>query len=48
VYLTPIINELPPANIVALLGSDQRSRSGRTTNFLALLKQSIGDKPWYQ
>ena len=40
--------ELPSANIVALLGSDQRSRSGRTTNFLALLKQSIGEKPWYQ
>ncbi len=40
--------ELPTANIVALLGTDQRSRSGRTTKFLALLKQSIGGKPWYQ
>jgi DNA-binding transcriptional LysR family regulator len=40
--------ELPTANIVALLGTDQRSRSGRTTKFLALLKKSIGEKPWYQ
>ncbi|GAA6171639.1 LysR family transcriptional regulator [Colwellia sp. KU-HH00111] len=39
--------ELPSANIVALLGTDQRSRSGRTTKFLALLKKSIGEKPWY-
>jgi DNA-binding transcriptional LysR family regulator len=38
--------ELPKANIVALLGTDQRSRSARTTKFLALLKQNIGEKPW--
>jgi len=40
--------ELPTANIVALLGTDQRSRSGRTTKFLTLLKSNIGKKPWYQ
>ncbi len=40
--------ELPTANIVALLGTDQRSRSLRTTKFLELLKKSIGGKPWYQ
>lgn len=39
--------ELPTANIVALLGTDQRSRSGRTTKFLELLKKEIGAKPWY-
>ncbi|WP_286233391.1 LysR family transcriptional regulator [Thalassotalea sediminis] len=40
--------ELPTANIVALLGTDQRSRSGRTTRFLELIKEKIGQKPWYQ
>jgi len=40
--------ELPTANIVALLGTDQRSRSNRTTKFLALLKSNIGEKPWYK
>jgi len=38
--------ELPTANIVALLGTDQRSRSARTTKFLAFLKKNIGIKPW--
>jgi DNA-binding transcriptional LysR family regulator len=40
--------ELPTANIVALLGTDQRSRSGRTTKFLELLKKNIGEKPWHK
>jgi len=40
--------ELPTANIVALLGTEQRARAGRTTQFLALLKSNIGAKPWYQ
>jgi len=40
--------ELPTANIVALLGTDQRSRSLRTTKFLELLKKDISGKPWYQ
>jgi len=39
--------ELPTANIVALLGTEQRARAGRTTKFLALLKNNIGDKPWH-
>jgi DNA-binding transcriptional LysR family regulator len=39
--------ELPTANIVALLGTDQRSRSVRTAKFLELLKKNIGEKPWY-
>lgn len=39
--------ELPTANIVALLGTDQRSRSERTTKFLELLKKNIGEEPWY-
>jgi DNA-binding transcriptional LysR family regulator len=38
--------ELPTANIVALLGTDQRSRSARTTKFLTFLKKNIGSKPW--
>jgi len=40
--------ELPTANIVALLGTEQRARAGRTTKFLALLKSNIGAKPWRQ
>lgn len=40
--------ELPTANIVALLGTEQRARAGRTTEFLELLKSSIGTRPWYQ
>ena len=39
--------ELPTANIVALLGTEQRARAGRTTKFLKLLKSSIGAKPWH-
>jgi len=39
--------ELPPANIVALLGTEQRARAGRTTKFLELLKNNIGKQPWY-
>lgn len=38
--------ELPSADIVALLGSDQRTRSARTIKFLELLKQSLGLQPW--
>lgn len=37
---------LPGADIVALLGSQQRQRSARTMRFLALLKQSLGARPW--
>jgi len=40
--------ELPAANIVALLGTEQRARAGRTTKFLALLKSNIGEKPWHK
>ncbi len=39
--------ELPSANIVALLGTEQRARAGRTTKFLDLLKNSIGKQPWH-
>lgn len=38
--------DLPSANIVALLTTDRRSRSDRTTKFLSLLKQNIGERPW--
>jgi DNA-binding transcriptional LysR family regulator len=37
---------LPSADIVALLGSEQRQRSARTMHFLDLLKQSLGARPW--
>ncbi|MFT5759244.1 MAG: DNA-binding transcriptional LysR family regulator [Alteromonadaceae bacterium] len=40
--------ELPSANIVALLGTEQRARAGRTTKFLELLKNNIGKQPWHQ
>jgi len=40
--------ELPTANIVALLGTEQQARAGRTTKFLELLKSSLGKRPWYQ
>jgi len=39
--------ELSSANIVALLGTEQRARAGRTTKFLELLKNSIGKQPWH-
>lgn len=39
--------ELPQADIVALLSTDQRSRAERTSRFLARLKEVIGAKPWY-
>ncbi|MGY8871474.1 MAG: LysR substrate-binding domain-containing protein [Pseudomonadales bacterium] len=38
--------ELPSADIVALLGSNQRMRSERTVRFLARLKKSLAPKPW--
>jgi len=38
--------ELASVDIVALLGTEQRARSSRTTKFLALLKEEIGKKPW--
>jgi len=38
--------ELPAANIVALLGTQQRARAVRTTKFLDLLKSNISAKPW--
>lgn len=37
---------LPGADIVALLGSQQRQRSARTMRFLELLRQSLGARPW--
>lgn len=36
----------PAADIVALLGSEQRQRSARTMRFLELLKQSLTPAPW--
>lgn len=39
-------HELPDADIVALLGSEQRRRSARTMRFLELLKESLGARPW--
>ena len=39
--------ELPSANIVALLGTEQRARAGRTTKVLELLKSNIGAQPWF-
>lgn len=37
---------LPSADIVALLGTDNRSRTAKTKKFLAYLKQRIAQKPW--
>lgn len=37
----------PAADIVALLGSEQRQRSARTMRFLDLLKQSLTPSPWH-
>lgn len=37
---------LPSADIVALLGTDTRSRSARSTHFLQLLKQRLVTQPW--
>jgi DNA-binding transcriptional LysR family regulator len=39
-------HHLPSADIVALLGSEQRQRSARTMHFLELLKQSLAARPW--
>jgi hypothetical protein len=39
-------HDLPDADIVALLGSEQRQRSARTMRFLALLKGAIAARPW--
>jgi DNA-binding transcriptional LysR family regulator len=39
-------HEPPGADIVALLGSEQRRRSARTMHFLELLKRSLGARPW--
>jgi DNA-binding transcriptional LysR family regulator len=39
-------HDLPGADIVALLGSEQRQRSARTMHFLDLLKQSLASRPW--
>jgi DNA-binding transcriptional LysR family regulator len=40
-------HELPSADIVALLSSEQRQRSARTMRFLDLLKQSLAPSPWH-
>ncbi len=37
---------LPSADIVALLGTDSRSRSARTAQFLQLLKERFSMQPW--
>lgn len=37
----------PAADIVALLGSEQRQRSARTLRFLDLLKASLAPPPWH-
>jgi DNA-binding transcriptional LysR family regulator len=39
---------LPDADIVALLGSEQRRRSARTMGFLALLKATLAPCPWLE
>ena len=39
-------HSLPSADIVALLGTDMRSRSARTSHFLQLLKERFADQPW--
>ncbi|KXO07266.1 Transcriptional regulator [Moritella sp. JT01] len=37
---------LPSADIVALLGTDSRARSARTSHFLQLLKVRFAQQPW--
>ncbi len=37
---------LPSADIVALLGTDSRARSARTSHFLQLLKARFAQQPW--
>ncbi|SQD78018.1 LysR substrate-binding domain-containing protein [Moritella yayanosii] len=37
---------LPSADIVALLGTDTRARSARTSHFLQLLKDRFAQPPW--
>ena len=37
---------LPSADIVALLGTDMRARSARTSHFLQLLKSRFAERPW--
>jgi DNA-binding transcriptional LysR family regulator len=39
-------HDLPGADIVALLGSEQRRRSARTMRFLDLLRQALASRPW--
>jgi DNA-binding transcriptional LysR family regulator len=39
-------HDLPSADILALLGSEQRQRSARTMRFLDLLKQALASRPW--
>lgn len=39
--------DLPRADIVALMGSDQRSRSARTVMFLEELKSILSNQPWH-
>jgi DNA-binding transcriptional LysR family regulator len=41
-------HDLPDADIVALLGSEQRQRSARTMRFLDLLKGALADRPWHE
>lgn len=38
--------ELPSADIVALLSSEQQNRSARTIKFLAFLKEKLTPSPW--
>lgn len=38
--------KLPGADVLALLGSTERNRSARTTQFLASLKKSLRPRPW--
>lgn len=38
--------QLPSADIVALLGTDLRARSARTSSFLTLLKNTLAEQPW--
>ena len=39
---------LPSADIVALLGTDIRARTARTSHFLQLLKQRFAQQPWLE
>jgi DNA-binding transcriptional LysR family regulator len=41
-------HDLPDADIVALLGSEQRQRSARTMRFLDLLKGALAARPWHE